>query len=81
MDTYFSKERPEVDPADARMAQWSYLFSALSVVTSVSLQMFHYRSASNYYSDGDVLGTNWWKLAAWVKGYGALTLWGMALLF
>ena len=71
----------EVDPEDARMAQWSYLLSALTVVTSVSLNMFHYRPSNTYYSDGDVLGTNWWKLAAWIRDYSALTLWGMALLF
>ncbi len=77
----FMTEHAVVDPGAAQNAQWSYLITALSVVASVSLNLFHYRAASDYYSNGDVLSTNWWQLAAWIKGYGALTIFSMALIF
>ena len=42
------------------LAQIDFLFVAVANLTSMYMTHFRYRSASDYYSDGDVLSTNYW---------------------
>ena len=47
-----------------------------------ALALYRYRSASDYYSNGDILtGGNWWSRGMKTMQYGRMILYGLAFLF
>ena len=41
---------------------------------------FRYRKFDSYYADGEVLGTNYWKIANQISGYSGTMYWTIAFL-
>lgn len=44
------------------------------------MELFRYDSDSGFYDNGDISGTNYWKIANYVRGYGGLSIWSLAAL-
>ena len=59
-------------------ANITFLVVGLVHTAAIGLKMFRYRSASTYYDNGDVLGTNYWKYASQLSGYFWLAGMGIA---
>lgn len=54
---------------------------ALMVAAETGIQIFRYKSATDYYDAGSALGdTNWWKLANQILGYGTFGTWSLFFL-
>ena len=62
------------------LGQLSYTVISIGAVTNLCLELFRYDSASGFYDNGDISGTNYWKIANYVRGYGALSIWSLAAL-
>ena len=69
-----------LDSLNPFLAQTVYLFTALVMGGLHAATLFRYRTASDYYSNGDILSYNFWKLAALIFDWGGLSLWGIAFL-
>ena len=50
----------------------------MMAAVSKGLNLFRWRSNEDYYSNGEVSGTNYWKFANLVGDYAALSLWSAA---
>ena len=74
------QEDMDVSKLDPFQGQVAYALIALSSLASVALQMFRYRSASDFYTSSDsVYGdTNWWKFSHMIGGYGGLSFFAIA---
>jgi len=70
----------DVSKLDPFQGQVAYALIALSSLASVALQMFRYRSASDFYTSSDsVYGDmNWWKFSHLIGGYGGLGFFAIA---
>ena len=68
------------DDVEGQIAQINFFFVALANLISMSMTTFRYRSSSTYYDAGDVLSTNYWKMANlygsyfWIGGMGIVTI-------
>jgi len=60
--------------------QFAFTMTGLWSTALISLHHFRYRSASNYYDNGDFSGTNYWKIANFVSMYGGVSIMGLATL-
>merc|ERR1712051_560963 len=62
-------------PSDMQLmeAQLTFLFTAMVSTAYVALDLFRYRTGT-FYDNGDVLGTNWWKLANQIGGYATMAI-------
>ena len=49
---------------EGQIAQIDFFMIAFANIINVLMTHFRYRSDADYYSDGDVLGTNYWKMAS-----------------
>ena len=66
------------DPEGGMDAQVTFFVTAMMSTLSIAAVLFRYRSSSTYYDDGDVLGTNYWKLANVYGSYFWLGAFGIA---
>jgi len=71
----------ELNALNPASGQLTYTVASLAVTVGIALQLFRYRAQSDFYSDGDiVLGTNYWRIANYIRGYGGLAIWSLAAL-
>ena len=68
----------EEDTMTPMMAQLTFLMIPMISAVTKGLDLFRWRSNENYYSNGDVTGTNYWKFANLVGDYATLSLWSAA---
>ena len=66
------------DPEGGMDAQVTFFVTAMMSTLFTAASLFRYRSSSTYYDDGDVLGTNYWKLANVYGSYFWLGAFGIA---
>ena len=66
------------DPEGGMDAQVTFFVTAMMSSLAIAASLFRYRSSATYYDDGDVLGTNYWKLANVYGGYFWLGAFGLA---
>ena len=62
------------------LGQLSYTLISIGALTNICLELFRYDSASGFYDNGDISGTNYWKIANSVRSYGGLSIWSLAAL-
>ena len=61
-------------------AQVTFFVTALMSSLGIAASLFKFRSSTTYYDDGDVLGTNYWKMANVYSSYFWLGAFGLATL-
>ena len=71
-------EMKDIEKNGGMEAQVTFFIVALTNTMLTADSLFRYRSSSTYYDDGDVLGTNYWKLANQLSGYFWLGAFGIA---
>ena len=59
-------------------AQEAFLGIAITSAVMNGLDVFRYKAADDYYTDGEVLGTNYWKISNQISGYGSVAFWSIA---
>ena len=60
-------------------ANYTFLLISLTQLITTFAINFRYRKfGSTYYDNGEVLGTNYWKLANQISGYSSLVFWALA---
>ena len=81
IEKYDSDEMDEYYDAMASVAMWGnigFLMTAISHTIHPALQLFRYRSASDYYNLGEdvwgVDGINWWSLYNTIANYSLLSI-------
>jgi len=74
------EEDLDVSKLDPFQGQVAYALVALTSLASIALEMFRYRSPTDFYTSSDsVYGdTNWWKLSHLIGGYGGLSFFAVA---
>jgi len=74
------EENLDVSKLDPFQGQVAYALVALTSLAGIALEMFRYRSPTDFYTSSDsVYGDiNWWKLSHLVSGYGGLTFFAVA---
>ena len=63
-----------------REAQATFLMVAVGQAVKYSLDLFRYKAVDGYFDDGDVIGTNFWKLGYKISAYAGLSLMAIAAL-
>jgi len=61
-------------------AQVTFLMVAVGQAVKYGLDLFRYKAVDGYFDDGDVIGTNFWKLGYKISAYAGLSLMSIAAL-
>jgi len=74
------EEDLDMSKLDPFQGQVAYTLVALTSLASIALEMFRYRSPTDFYTSSDsVYGDmNWWKLSHLIGGYGGLSFFAVA---